>query len=206
MPQFMTDITHLAPSEGPEPDLPEKLWKFRDYLGRIIKAATARAELTSFISGIPCRARVNRRPCGGTIKIDLQHLPVPTVHWDCTQCDEGGSITGWRKHLFDMSKYQNRESKKDEAKLSVVLTKDEFPALLESDNIFDIDCDRIILTGERISSGVRISGFEGDMDNLAGFVATNANHAKRKKTAELLYSAFSKIDAKLEEVYDRTNH
>lgn len=206
MPQFMTDITHLAPNDGPEPDLPEKLWKFRDYLGRIISAATARAELTSFISGLPCRARVNRKPCDGTIKIDLQHLPVPTVHWECTHCDEGGAITGWRKHLFDKSKFQKRESEKGETKLSVVLTKDEFQALLDSDNIFDMDCDRIILTGECIASGVRIVGGESDMDNLAGFVATNANHAKRKKTAALLYSAFGKIDAKLEEVYDRTDH
>jgi hypothetical protein len=205
MPQFMTDITHLAPSEGPEPDLPEKLWKFRDYLGRIISAATFRADLTSFISGLPCRTKVNRKPCQGTIKINLQHLPVPTVHWDCTRCEEGGAITGWRRHLFDKSKYQHQGSGKDEATLSVVLAKDEFQALLESDNIFDIDSERIVLTGECIATGVRISGLEGDMDNLAGYVATNSSHAKRKKVGDLLHSAFIKIDAKLEEVYDRTD-
>lgn len=206
MPQFMTDITHLSPSEGPEPDLPEKLWKFRDYLGRIISAATARADLTSFISGIPCRARLNRKLCQGTIKIELQHLPTPTVHWQCTICDEGGKITGWRKHLFDKSKFQNLKPAQDEKRLSLVLGKDEFRALLDGENTFDIDSDRIILTGECIASGVRISGSESDMDNLAGYVASNSNHVKRKKTADLLHAVFVKIEAKLEDVYDRTDH
>jgi hypothetical protein len=196
MATWVTDITHFPPL-GSTDDLPKAARELRDFLGRIISAATARTNRTEFISGLPCRAKIGRSKCQGTISIRRQDLPTPVIHWQCTNCDEGGDITGWRSHAFDLSKGPAAAPDEDEKYLSIELSQIEFAVLLEGENPFDSDSQRIILAAERTSTGVRISAWEGDMDNLIGFIASNANHTGNKKLKKQLLATFDKIQSKL---------
>lgn len=201
MAQFITDIRHLAPDDG-FVDLPDGAWQFRDYLGRIISAATARANLVSFISGISCRAKIGRKKCQGTLSIERQDLPSSVIIWQCTSCDEGGELSGWRGHLYDQSKDRPYSPEPGEKYLSINLTVEEFTALLDSENTYDPDSDKIILTGEKTKTGVKISGWEGDMDNFIGYVAANANHTENKKLEKLLDAAYGRIQKKLDDCFE----
>ncbi len=201
MANYITDIEHMAP-KGELVELPIQAWEFRDFLANIIRAATGRANLTAFTSGLRCRKKILRKACLGTISIQRQDIPTPTIDWACTDCDDGGSITGWRNHSFDLGTLPAYSPEKDEIFFSIQLTKDEFSALIDSSNIFYPDSQRILLTGERTSSGVRISAFEGDMENLVGYVAANANHPTKKKLTTPLNSAFVKIQNKLDQIFD----
>lgn len=201
MAQFITDIRHLAPSDE-HIDLPDGAWQFRDYLGRIISAGTIRPAMPQFISGIPCRAKIDRKKCQGTLAISRQDLPISVINWQCTECDEGGQISGWRDHLYDCGKRSEYTPAPGEKYLSILLSMDEFRALLASENIFDLDSDKIILSGQKIAQSVQISGWEGEMDYFIGYVASSGNHTKNKKLEKHLDSVFLKIQKELDNCFE----
>ena len=204
MGQYITDITHLAPV-GQIVDLPKEALHFRNYLGRIIGAATSRSNLVSLTSGLPCRVKVGRGQCSGTLAVARQDLPTPMIRWQCTDCDEGGEITGWRSHYFDMSKFPESKPEEGDEVMSVEISPAEFAALLNDECTYDADSEKIVLTAERTAEGVRLSGWEGDIDNLAGFIASNANHTKDKKLEKRLLSVFDKVEENLNELSDKRN-
>lgn len=201
MAQFITDIRHLAP-DGEHVELPDGAWQFRDYLARIISAGTIRSTVPSFTSGISCRAKSGRKKCAGTLSISRQDLPTSIINWQCTECNEGGQISGWRGHLYDCSKDSEYKPEPGEKYLTIELNANEFGALLDSENTFDPDSDRIILSGEKIGQSVRICGWEGDMDNFIGFVASNGNHTRNKKLEKNLDSVYRKIQSELDSCFE----
>ncbi len=199
MAQHITDIRHLAPVEGLL-ELPDGAWQFRNYLGRIISAATSRPNLPAFTSGIPCRVKVSRKKCEGSLSLKRLDLPSAVIIWQCTHCNEGGELSGWRGHLYDSSVFKDYAPEPGEKYLSIDLTNDEFKALLDS--TYDPDSDKIILTGFKTKDGVKISGWEGDMDNFIGYVASNANHTENRKLGKLLDSVFGKIQNELDACFE----
>ena len=68
--KYITKIPPLFP-DNPKVEMPDELLEFRDYLGHMIKAATVTEEI-EFLSSIPCRKRVKRKPCEGFAKIMKQ--------------------------------------------------------------------------------------------------------------------------------------
>ena len=201
MAQYLTDIRHLAPIGGLV-DLPDGAWQFRDYLGRIISAATARPNLPAFTSGIPCRVKISRKKCQGSLAVKRLDLPTAVIIWQCTHCNEGGELSGWRGHLYDNSSWKDYAPEPGEKYLSISLTDDEFRALLDADNIYDPDSDKIVLTGFKTNEGVEISGWEGDMDSFIGYVAGNANDTENKRLGKLLHSVCEKIQSELDACFE----
>ncbi|MEK6707075.1 MAG: hypothetical protein AABZ06_14960 [Bdellovibrionota bacterium] len=71
--KYSSDMTDLF-SDAPKAEMPDELLEFRDYLGHIIGSATVTNEV-EFLSPIPCRKKVSRKPCTGFVKVIKQELP-----------------------------------------------------------------------------------------------------------------------------------
>jgi hypothetical protein len=56
---YITNIQHLIPKD-PNAAVPTEALRLREFFGLIIKAATASPDV-EFVSGLPCRKRVNRK-------------------------------------------------------------------------------------------------------------------------------------------------
>lgn len=202
MAQFTTDINHLSPSGGEFLELADGAWQFRDYLAGIISAATYRPSVPSFISGLPCRVKLGKKKCGGSLALTRQDLPTAIIKWCCTSCGENGEISGWRCHLYDCTRYSDPRIVPGEKLLKIKLTSTEFEALLDSENIFSPDDLRVIYSGEKVGASIRLSGWESDMDIFNDSVAAVGNNTSNKKLEKALDSIFCKIQTALDDCFE----
>jgi hypothetical protein len=49
-----------------------------------------------------CWRRPNRKPCKGTLVIQLDPA-TDQIHWICPICEDEGGVTGWKGLIWDMS-------------------------------------------------------------------------------------------------------
>lgn len=129
-------------------------------------------------------------------------VELPDGAWQCTNCDEGRKLSGWRDHLYNQSKDRPYDPEPGEKYLAIDLTSKEFTALLESHNTYDPNSDKIILAGERTTAGFKISGWEGDIDNFIGFVAENANHTEKKRVKKYLDAVCGEIQNEVDDCFE----
>lgn len=159
---YITNIRHLIP-EDPSIELPDEAFKFRKFLGDIIKSATAGTDV-EFVSGLPCRKRVNRKPCPGSISINRQDLPERFIFWHCDSCEDGGRISDFADTWYDLSKWKQQvPPEPGEEVVHVTITHDEYKALISPEiNIYDPDSEKIMYSAKHTKQGVVLKGFEGD--------------------------------------------
>ncbi len=198
--KYITNIRHLI-SEDPASEIPDAILRERDFLGLIIKAATSGDEI-NFISAVPCRKRVNRKPCQGTIMIMRQDVPTEFIYWHCDSCEDGGRISEFAGTWYDLRKWEQHVSfEPGEVVVEVVVNRDEYKALISPEiNTYDPDSEKIIFSAKKVENKVRIRASESEMDNFIGFVAPDSNHEPNRKRSKLLDSLFSKIQNQLDHV------
>lgn len=52
--------------------------------------------------GTPLCAPFERKPCKGSLEIDLDES-LGQIHWCCSKCRDEGVITGWQGLIWDMT-------------------------------------------------------------------------------------------------------
>jgi len=74
---FVSDLRHFLdlPDDAPGPAR-----KMAKQLGNVVRAATAAEAGTAWVSALPCRRRLGRRPCPGRIIVFRPDLPA-RIEW-----------------------------------------------------------------------------------------------------------------------------
>jgi hypothetical protein len=198
--KYITDMTHLF-SDDPKGEVPDELLEFRTYLGHIIKAATVTSDV-EFQSAIPCRKKLNRKPCPGFMKVMKQELPESYIYWRCSGCDDGGRIAKWRGSPYDQAQFKPHSPMDDEPNppVEVEVTREEMKALLSA-GFYDPDSERILYTARPVAQRIVLRGLYGDMDNFVGFIASDANHEDDKKRKKLIDSVYDKVESATDKAY-----
>lgn len=199
--KYITDITHFFPDD-PDAEMPNAALALREHLGHVIKAATVTGEV-EFLSAIPCRKRLNRKPCPGFVKVMKREVPESYVFWHCSMCDDGGRIANYRNCPCDQSQFNAHPPREDEPnpRVEVTISRDEMAALL-SGGLYDSDSDRLIYSARPSGKGILLRGSYGDMDNFEGHVAADANHEAKRKRQRLMDAVHEKVERALQRVYD----
>lgn len=199
---YITNIRHFIP-EDPTAEVPDEVLKHREFFGLIIKAATAGTDV-EFVSGLPCRKRINRKPCTGSIEVKRQDLPERYIYWHCDSCEDGGRISDFAGTWYDLSEWKQQvPPEPGEEIVEVTVSRDEYKALISPDiNTYDPDSEKIMFSAKATKKGVLLRALEGDMDNFIGFVAADGNHEPNRKRAKLMDSVYSKIQDALDVVMD----
>jgi hypothetical protein len=99
---WITDMTHFLDVLDPDADVPASARRFAEYMGRIVEEATVNPPLILLDTAIRCRRRPGRKPCPGHIRL-ICNDDVGEILWECTSCDDRGSISGWQGTPWDRS-------------------------------------------------------------------------------------------------------
>jgi hypothetical protein len=183
------DITHF---EGTEPDIHPAAWKLAEHLRGIIRAATAVPTGQALESALPCRRLPRHRACPGWLRIVRQDIP-PHISWACSACDDSGVIHGWEDSPYDL---RRPRSAQEQELIVIELTADEH-AELRCLQLLDLDSERLVWGASRVGNDVLLAGTEDDLDNLAGFVAFESNHADDRRRQRRLDQVLRTLEAAL---------
>jgi len=190
---YVADMRHFI-SEDPEMHLPAPAARMRDFMGGIVRAATAGRQ-REFISGIPCRRRPGNRPCTGSIAVHKTDAPERFVFWECTQCEDNGRIAGFEESAYDLSAPSQKNTNGNALGREVVLTAGEYRSWISGDMIpYDLQSMQTIYSAVRSERGIVISGSEDELDILRDSTAADLNHERSQKRKGDLYSIFDKLD------------
>jgi hypothetical protein len=183
------DIGHF---EDTDPEIHPAAWKLAEHLRGVIRAATSVPSGYERDSALPCRRRPGRRPCPGWIRVVRQDVP-PHIYWDCAACDDSGVIHGWEGSPYDLRPPRPLH---EQALIVIELTPEEH-AELRRLQLLDADSERLVWGTYREHDRLLLVGTEDDLDNLAGFVAFEANHLTDRRRQRRLDAALRKLEAAL---------
>ena len=190
---YVSDMRHFVP-EDPEMHLPPPAARMRDFMGGIVRAATATTRQREFVSGIPCRRRPGNRPCTGSIAVQKTDAPERYVFWECTQCQDNGRIAGFEACAYDLGSPSRSNPKMESQRREVVLTADEYRSWIAGDMVpYDLESMQTIFSAVRSKRGVVISGFDDELDILRDSTAADLNHEGGRKRKRDLSSIFDKL-------------
>ncbi len=195
---LITNLSHFFPAD-PDSGISDEALKLREFLGLIVKTATAVTAETDIAAGIRCRNKIKRKKCPGFLLIQRQDVPGPFIHWACDHCGAGGRIEGFAGSPYDLSRFRNGlESGDGIERIQVEIRPDEYNALIAGKFIpYDPDSERIIFSARYFEETVELEAAADDIDVLGDCVAADANHEKNRKRAEHVQSIFQKIASAL---------
>jgi hypothetical protein len=183
------DIGHF---DETDPEIHPSAWKLAEHLRGVIRAATSIPSGYELDSALPCRRRPGRRPCPGWIKVVRQDVP-PHIYWDCSSCDDSGVIHGWEGSPYDLRPPRPLH---EHALIAIELTAEEH-AELRRLQLLDADSERLVWGTYRKNDRLLLFGTPDDVDNLAGFVAFEANHLTDRRRQRRLDAVLRKLEAAL---------
>jgi hypothetical protein len=183
------DIGHF---DETDPEVHPAAWKLAEHLRGIIRAATAIPAGYDLESALPCRRRPGRRPCPGWMRVGRQDVPAH-IYWECSSCDDSGVIHGWEGGPYDLRPPRPLH---EQALLVIELTAQEH-AELRRLQLLDPDSERLVWGTYREDKRLLLFGTDDDVDNLAGFVAFEANHLQDRPRQRRLDAVLRKLEAAL---------
>lgn len=94
---YITDLTHFLDDKGAIATMPAPARRLAEFLGRVVAAASAPADLDQAGSGV---CRCNKCKKGSVI---AEIAPDDAIEWFCETCGQDGRISNWRRSLWDLS-------------------------------------------------------------------------------------------------------
>ena len=161
-----------------------------EYLGNLVRAATAGDAGTAWESALACRRRPGRRACPGRMVV-LRTGPGTPIRWWCSVCDDAGTIGNWEDTPFDLRR----------RRLSLAGTVDEFvlsyetAAALRELVLVDTDTERVVFAIRAGGDGAVLAATVEDLEELIGAVAAEANHEPDRRRRRRLDVAFDVLSA-----------
>jgi yecA family protein len=184
--------------EDPAKELTPPVMRVRDFVGNIVRAATATPR-REFITGLPCRRRPGNRQCLGTIAVRKVNLPEPFVFWKCAACRDNGRIAGFLGCLYDLGAFTKRRRNGEEQRHDIALAAGEYRSWISGDMIsYDRESMRIIYSATASKRGIVVSVPDTERKNLCDSTAADANRESNRKRQGNVYAIFEKLDDILE--------
>ena len=188
---FVSDLRHFL--DMPD-DAPGPARKMAEQLGNVVRAATAAEAGTAWVSALPCRRRLGRRPCPGRIIVFRPDLPA-RIEWRCTCCGDEGVISGWEGTYCDVRAPRPR---RHDGAVAEVVVSDEVAAALRDLRLLDAECERLVFRARAADDGVVLTTDDEELDELIGFVAAEANHEPNRRRQQRLDRAFDVLSEALQ--------
>jgi hypothetical protein len=187
---LVADMTHYDGVLSLDPAQNRPLLRLVEHLGGITKAGTLAPVGETVHTAIACPRRPAHRPCPGFI--DLRRNEVPAaIMWNCPRCGDEGLIHNYRGTLWDLTPPSKADARAG-GMLEVVLSPAEY-GTLRSLLLADPDCERTIYAARRVSTGAMISGDEGELEHLTGFIAAEANHEGSRRRQAAVDAVFDRV-------------
>ena len=156
-------------------------------LSLIVRAATAADPGFEWVSALPCRRRPGRRACPGHVGLCRTDVPA-SIEWWCTSCDDAGLISSWERSPFDL-----RPQPEPTDRVLMTISAD-IAATLRSLRLLDSTSERIVFRARATERGIVLAADEDDLDELAGFIAAEANHEPDRRRQKRLDTAFAVVN------------
>lgn len=185
-PVFVSDLRHFL--DMPD-DAPGPARRMADHLGGIVKAATAAESGEPWMSALPCRRRPNRKPCTGTIAVFRIDVP-PSIEWRCTGCGDMGVISGWEGSYFDLRERTPPGATTRGIQRRLEATS-EVVSVLREIEILDLACERAVFAARVESGRIFLKLNDEELDELAEYLAAEANHEPNRRRQKRLDAAFT---------------
>ena len=105
-------------------------------------------------------------------------------------CGDEGVISGWEQSPFDLSTTNAEEGPGDTVR--AVITP-EVAGTLRSLTVVDSAGERLIFRTSVVGGRILLAGDVEDIDELAGYVAAEANHERNRTRQKRLDAAFDAL-------------
>jgi hypothetical protein len=182
---FVSDLRHFL--DLPH-DVPGPARTLAEQLGFVVRAATAGPPGTWWTSALPCRRRPGHRRCPGHLTVLRADDEAP-IAWSCTACGDEGTISGWQDSPYDL-RHASARARLSGKPIAVSVTE-EIAATLRGLMLLDPDCERVVFQTQAGERGLVLAATEEELDDLAGFVAAEANHDPNPRHQKRLDAAFN---------------
>lgn len=166
---FVSDLRHFL--DLPE-DVPGPARRMAEHLTLIVRAATAGVSGFTWVSALGCNRRPKRVACPGHLAVCRTDIP-PSIDWRCTSCDDRGIISGWERSPFDLRPRSGDQPPVDGVE---VVASADVAKTLRSLMLLDTASERLVFRAQVVGDEIVVSGAEDELDELAGYVAAEANH------------------------------
>jgi hypothetical protein len=184
---LVTDLHHVLdlPQDSPGPAR-----RLAEHLSDIVRAATAGDAATTWESALPCRHRsTSRRRCRGRM-IVLRTGPGAPIRWQCSVCDDAGTISNWEDSPWDLRRRQLTLA----GAVHEIVIPDEVAAALRELRLLDTDGERLVFRIRAHHDGAILPTTDNDLDELIGSVAAEANHDPDRRRRQRLDAAFAALN------------
>jgi hypothetical protein len=182
---FVTDLHHFLDLPAATPGPARRL---AGHLSNIVRAATAGDAGTTWESALPCRRRPGNRRCPGRMIVLRTEPPAP-IRWQCSICADEGIISNWAGSPFDLRRRRLTLAHP----VNELVIPDEVAAVLRELQLPDADCERVVFRIRAHDGGAVLPATAGDLDELIGFVAAEANHEPSQRRRQRLNTAFDAL-------------
>ena len=182
---MVTDLHHFLDLP---PGTPGPARRLAGHLSNIVRAATAGDAGTAWESALPCRRRPANRRCPGRM-IVLRTEPTAPIRWQCSACDDEGIISNWADSPFDLRRRRLTLA----GPVNEIVISEEAAAALRELRLPDADCERLVFRIRAHDGGAVLPATPGDLDELIGFVAAEANHAASRRRRQRLDTALDAL-------------
>jgi hypothetical protein len=189
---YVTDLRHFEGIEL-DPEAPGPALRLAQHLRRVVRAATAMGGSGPRTTALSCRRRPGHRPCPGHLVV-ARHEGRYGIRWQCESCDDDGVIDGWQGSLDDLSVLGPRKAVG--LYITVIVSEDSYRLLLDGP-VLDQACERVLYAAQPRPNGVALTGSEGDLEELMGVVAFEANHARTRDRQRRWDAVYSVLDSVL---------
>lgn len=188
---LVADLRHYLdmPDTAPGP-----AHRLGEQLTRVVRAATAAPAGSPWTSALRCRRRPGRRACPGHLVVLRADLPAP-IEWACSSCADQGTISGWEGSAFDLRRSGSTRNGEPGPE---VMVSDEVVDTLRSVLLLDPDSERVVFSARGTHDGALLAGDEAALEELAGFVAAEANHEHNRRRQRRLDEAFDALNTAAE--------
>jgi hypothetical protein len=184
---LVSDLNHFTDLSE---DLPGPARRLAGQLRNIVRAATAGDAGTAWESALPCRRRPANRRCPGRMIVARTEAGAP-IRWQCSVCDDEGMISNWEDSAFDLRPRRLTVAEP----LSEIVIPYEVAAALRDLELLDTDCERLVFRIRARNGQAILAATDGDLSELIGFVAAEANHEASRRRQERLDAAFDALTA-----------
>jgi hypothetical protein len=182
---FVTDLHHFLDLPASTPGPARRL---AEHLSNIVRAATAGDAGTAWESALPCRRRPSNRRCPGRIIVLRTDPPAP-IRWQCSVCGDEGVISNWADSPFDLRRRRLTLA----GPVNELVIPNEVAAALRELQLLDADCERLVFRIRAHNDRAVLPATDGDLDELIGFVAAEANHQSGRRRQQRLDTAFDAL-------------
>lgn len=182
---MVTDLHHLLDLP---PDTPAPARRLAEFLGNVVRAATAGDAGVAWHSALPCRRRPGNRACPGRV-IVLRTEPDASIQWQCSHCTDAGMISNWSDSIFDL----RRRGLALVQSVHEIVIPSEVAAALRDLQLLDAASERFVFRIRAHDDGAVLSAGDDDLEDLIGSVAAEANHEPNRRRRQGLNAAFDAL-------------